>query len=138
MKTFRLIGMALLAIVLCNSCDSIANRLGYKPITEEAESTVIEEGQTNKYSTSAPTVVKTFYVKAQIYHFIGTAGSGYEKATNNYSDLEISVYSDNTVYCTSITHLGFSLLVRYSNTKGFDYECNSGNTIYKFNTSELN
>lgn len=140
MKAFKLIGVILLAMVLCTSCDLIAKKLGYKPITEETKSTAIEENHTNEYSTSTSTVVKTFYVKAQIYHFIENAGGcgGHEKATNNYSDIKISVYSDGDVYCTSITHLGFPLPVRYSNTDGFDYECNSGNTIYKFNTSELN
>nr|DAR52438.1 MAG TPA: chitin synthase regulator [Caudoviricetes sp.] len=92
----------------------------------------------NDTPNPTPTVTKTFNVEAKIYHFIGTAYDGYEKATNKTITLGISKYSDGSVYCTSIRSDGFfPLPIRYSRTEGFDYECNNGNIIYKFNTNEL-
>lgn len=96
-----------------------------------------QQNQEN-YRSPAPSIIKTFNVRAKVYHFIGNAYDGYEKETNNSKTLEITVYSDGDVYCTSVSSGGFPLPVRYSRTNGYDYECNSGNTIYKFNTSELN
>lgn len=49
------------------------------------------------------TVVKRFTVTAEIYRVIQEGTSFYEKATNHYSDIEITIYSDGTVYCTSIS-----------------------------------
>lgn len=131
MKSKILLVVSLFILI---SCNQIANKLGYERVNNDSETkdNTIKEQQKNPRPT--PTVVKTFNVKAQIYHFIGDAYNGHEKATNKYATLKIEVYSDRTIYCTSMS---FPERVRYSETAGFDYECNDGNTIYKFNTDEL-
>lgn len=78
----------------------------------------------------SPTVVKSFSVQARVYHFVGTAMDGFEKPTSNYVTLTATLYDNGNVYCNGLP-------VRYCRTEGYDYECNEGNIIYKFNTSEI-
>lgn len=77
-------------------------------------------------------IVHSFVVKARIYHFIVGAGggAGFEKPTDKYIDIKIDRMDDGSVYFKSFP-------VRFSPTNGYDYECNDGNIIFKFNTDEL-
>lgn len=81
---------------------------------------------------SSTTLVSSFAVTARIYHYIVGAGDGYgiEKPTDKYVDLIVNVMSDGNVYCNGMP-------VRFSVTNGYDYECNNGNIIYKFNSDNL-
>lgn len=136
-NTTKMIGIVSLIVIICISCDFSTNKVNNNSSKEEVNNTPSYD-EMYKNTQTAPTVTKTFNVEAKIYHFIGTAYDGYEKATNKTITLKISMYSDGSVYCTSVRSDGFfSLPIRYSRTEGFDYECNNGNVIYKFNTNEL-
>lgn len=136
-NTTKLIGIVSLIVIICISCDFSTNKVNNNSSKEEVNNTPSYD-EMYKNTQTAPTVTKTFNVEAKIYHFIGTAYDGYEKATNKTITLKISMYSDGSVYCTSVRSDGFfPLPIRYSRTEGFDYECNNGNVIYKFNTNEL-
>lgn len=85
---------------------------------------------------SKKTVVKRFTVTAEIYRVIQEGTSFYEKATNHYSDIEITLYSDGTAYCTSIPS-NLPMPVRCLASGSYDFECNNGQIVYKFNTDEM-
>lgn len=133
MRTFRLIGIALLALLLCTSCDLIQKK--------ENKSEDVENFVPYDYSIQEPkrTVVSTFTVKARIYKMVQVGLKNYDKATNHYTDLEITLYSDGDAFCTYIHSESrkTSLQVRDSMRDGYDFECNNGRIIYKFNTNEM-
>ena len=81
----------------------------------------------------------TFNVRAEIYKVVQEGTRFYEKATDNYCNIEITLYSDGTAYCTSIISDSSNLPLRVRDTINEDYnfECNNEQTVYKFNTDEM-
>ena len=138
MKTLKIFGITLFAtMLLCTSCDLIAEKIGFKANKEK---------KWNDWNTKSPmiiltpeskkAVVKRFTVTAEIYRVIQEGTSFYEKATNHYSDIEITLYSDGTAYCTSISS-NLPMPVRCLASGSYDFECNNGQIVYKFNTDEM-
>lgn len=116
------------------SCDEVARKLGYKKIINVDSNTqsyqIQNELSSDKIENVETTISRSFSVNARVYHFVGTAYDGYDKATDRYEIRNIQVYSNGDIYSDGLP-------VRFSHTSGFDYECNRGNIIYKFNSSEI-
>ena len=124
--------IAILTISL-SSCDEIARKLGYEKINSENahnQSSPKQSQPANNSNYESPYVTRSFTVNARVYHFVGTAYDVIEKATNRYENRNIQVYSNGAIYSD-----GFP--VRFSLTQGYDYECNRGNIINKFNSTEI-
>lgn len=139
MKTLKIFGITLFAtMLLCTSCDLITEKIGFKANKEKEKSETIETQKSYDYPTpeSKKTVIKRFTVTAEIYRVIQEGTSFYEKATNHYSDIEITLYSDGTAYCTSISS-NLPMPVRCLASGSYDFECNNGQIVYKFNTDEM-
>ena len=136
MRAIKFIGIVLLTIISYTSCDLVTNKIGQQTNKEK------EENKTTEKQTlydEKRTVVKTFNVRAEIYKVVQEGTRFYEKATDNYCKIEITLYSDGTAYCTSIISDSSNLPLRVRDTINEDYnfECNNGQTVYKFNTDEM-
>ena len=136
MRAIKFIGIVLLTIISYTSCDLVTNKIGQQTNKEK------EENKTTEKQTlydEKRTVVKTFNVRAEIYKVVQEGTRFYEKATDNYCNIEITLYSDGTAYCTSIIYDSSNLPLRVRDTINEDYnfECNNGQTVYKFNTDEM-
>lgn len=136
MRAIKFIGIVLLTIISYTSCDLVTNKMGQQ--TNKGK----EENKTTEKQTlydEKRTVVKTFNVRAEIYKVVQEGTRFYEKATDNYCNIEITLYSDGTAYCTSIISDSSNLPLRVRDTINEDYnfECNNGQTVYKFNTDEM-
>lgn len=136
MRAIKFIGIVLLTIISYTSCDLVTNKIGQQTNKEK------EENKTTEKQTlydEKRTVVKTFNVRAEIYKVVQEGTRFYEKATDNYCNIEITLYSDGTAYCTSIISDSSNLPLRVRDTINEDYnfECNNGQTVYKFNTDEM-
>lgn len=84
----------------------------------------------SKNKITSPSITRSFSVNARVFHFVGTIYDGYEKATDQYEIRNIQVYPNGEIYSDGLP-------VRFSMTQGYDYECNRGNIIYKFNSQEI-
>lgn len=141
MRAIKFIGIVLLTIISYTSCDLVTNKMGQQTNKEKEEKETTEKQTSYDYSSheSKRTVVKTFNVRAEIYKVVQEGTRFYEKATNHYCNIEITLYGDGTAYCTSIISDSSNLPLRVRDTINDDYnfECNNGQTVYKFNTDEM-
>lgn len=138
MRTFRLIGMALLALSLCSSCNLIKKQRN-KREREEKEK-IFKSYLQHDYSIQEPkqepkrTVDITFNVRARIYRVFS---GDYEKETDVYADLEITLYKEGEAYCTRIGSNKKFLRIRHSFKDGYDFECDDIDIRYKFKTNKM-
>lgn len=133
-KKALILGCSIIISFTFVSCDEIAKKLGYERIvtdnTQSQSNSNTGANQEMSSPTQSPTITRSFTVSARVYHFVGTAYDGIEKPTDNYVDRNIQVYSNGDIYSDGLP-------VRFSRTYGYDYECNRGNIIYKFNSREI-